>query len=87
MSSYIAVQAKQLQNKQLLKNIPTFDILTKKTISIMEINFLAVLVAALSSFVVGFVWYNPKVFGTIWMNEVGMTEEKAKQGNMAKSSD
>ncbi|MFN7015325.1 MAG: DUF1761 domain-containing protein, partial [Bacteroidia bacterium] len=51
---------------------------------IMEINFLAVLVAALSSFVVGFVWYNPKVFGTIWMNEIGMTEEKAKQGNMAK---
>lgn len=50
----------------------------------MEINFLAVLVAALSSFVVGFVWYNPKVFGTIWMNEIGMTEEKAKQGNMAK---
>ena len=49
----------------------------------MEINFLAVLVAALSSFVVGFVWYNPKVFGTIWMKEVGMTEEKAKQGNMA----
>ena len=68
----------------MLKNIPTFDILTKKTISIMEINFLAVLVAALSSFVVGFVWYNPKVFGTIWMNEIGMTEEKAKQGNMAK---
>ena len=50
----------------------------------MEINFLAVLVAALSSFVVGFVWYNPKVFGTIWMNEIGMTEEKAKQGNMTK---
>jgi hypothetical protein len=50
----------------------------------MEINFLAVLVAALSSFVVGFVWYNPKVFGTIWMNEIGMTDEKAKQGNMAK---
>ena len=50
----------------------------------MEINFLAVLVAVLSSFVVGFVWYNPKVFGTIWMNETGMTEEKAKQGNMAK---
>ena len=50
----------------------------------MEINFLAVLVAALSSFIVGFFWYNPKVFGTIWMNETGMTEEKAKKGNMAK---
>jgi len=50
----------------------------------MEVNFLAVLVAALTSFVVGFVWYNPKVFGTIWMNETGMTDEKARQGNMAK---
>ena len=50
----------------------------------MPINLLAVLVAALSSFVVGFIWYNPKVFGTIWMNESGMTEEKAKKGNMAK---
>ena len=51
----------------------------------MEINFLAVLVAALSSFIVGFFWYNPKVFGTIWMNETGMTEEKARKGNMAKT--
>lgn len=50
----------------------------------MEINFLAVIVAALSSFIVGFVWYHPKVFGTIWMNEIGMTDEKIKQGNMAK---
>ena len=50
----------------------------------MEMNYLAILVAALSSFVVGFIWYNPKVFGTIWMNEIGMTDEKAKQGNMLK---
>lgn len=50
----------------------------------MEINFMAILVAALSSFVVGFIWYNPKVFGTIWMKEIGMTDEKAKQGNMLK---
>jgi len=50
----------------------------------MPFNFYAVLVAALSSFVVGFIWYNPKVFGTIWMNETGMTEENAKKANMAK---
>lgn len=49
----------------------------------MEINFLAILVAALSTLVIGFVWYNPKVFGTIWMRETGMTEEKAKGANMA----
>ena len=47
-------------------------------------NFLAILVAAISTMVIGMIWYNPKVFGTIWMNESGMTEEKAKTGNMIK---
>ena len=50
----------------------------------MEVNFLALLTATLSTLVVGFIWYNPKVFGTIWMNETGMTEEKAKGANMVK---
>lgn len=49
----------------------------------MEINFVALLVAALSALVLGFIWYNPKVFGSIWMRETGMTEEKAKGANMA----
>jgi hypothetical protein len=49
----------------------------------MEINFLAFLTAAVSTLVVGFVWYHPKVFGTIWMKESGMTEDKMKGGNMA----
>lgn len=48
----------------------------------MQPNFLALLVAALSTLVVGFIWYNPKVFGSIWMRETGMTEEKAKGANM-----
>jgi hypothetical protein len=48
----------------------------------MEINFLALFVAALSTLVVGFVWYNPKVFGTIWMKESGVTPEKMKGSNM-----
>ncbi|MBA0885109.1 DUF1761 domain-containing protein [Flavobacterium undicola] len=48
----------------------------------MEINFLALFVAALSTLVVGFIWYNPKVFGTIWMKESGLTEEKMKGANM-----
>jgi len=50
----------------------------------MEFNFYAVIVATLSSLVVGFIWYNPKVFGTIWMKEIGMTEEQAQKGNMLK---
>jgi len=48
-----------------------------------NINWLALIVASLSTLVVGFIWYHPRVFGTIWMKEVGMTEEKAKNSNMA----
>ncbi|OIQ29925.1 MAG: hypothetical protein BM564_03905 [Bacteroidetes bacterium MedPE-SWsnd-G2] len=47
-------------------------------------NWIALIVAAISALVVGFVWYNPKVFGTIWMREAGITEEKAKKANMPK---
>ena len=61
--------------------IPIFDSLTQKQ-TIMEFNLLAILVAALSSFVVGFIWYNPKVFGNIWMRESGMTAGKMKGTNM-----
>ncbi len=46
-------------------------------------NYLQALVAALSTFAVGFAWYHKAVFGAMWMQETGMTEEKAKQGNMA----
>jgi hypothetical protein len=48
----------------------------------MEINWLAVIVAALSSFPLGFIWYGP-LFGKIWAPLVGMTDEKAKGGNPA----
>lgn len=48
----------------------------------MEINFIALLLSSLSTLVVGFIWYHPKVFGTIWMNESGMTEDKMKGSNM-----
>lgn len=48
-------------------------------------NIVAVLVAALIPLMVGFVWYNPKVFGTAWMRSIGVnSEEEMKAGaNMA----
>lgn len=46
----------------------------------MEINWFAVVLAALASFPLGFVWYGP-LFGKAWAAEVGMTDEKAKSGN------
>jgi hypothetical protein len=47
------------------------------------INWLAVLVAAVSTFLLGGLWYGP-IFGGSWMAASGMTEERARQGNMAK---
>lgn len=47
-------------------------------------NFIAILVAAVSTMVIGMIWYHPKVFGNAWMKEIGMTEEQAKTGNMLK---
>ena len=40
------------------------------------------LVAALIPMLIGFIWYNPKVFGTAWMKASDMTPEKAKGANM-----
>lgn len=48
------------------------------------LNIWAVLVAAVSTFVIGGIWYSPAVFGTAWMKENGLTEEKLKNGNMVK---
>lgn len=41
------------------------------------------LISALIPLIIGFIWYNPKVFGNFWMRVSGVTEEKLKTGNMA----
>ncbi|WP_411719894.1 DUF1761 domain-containing protein [Mycetocola sp.] len=38
-----------------------------------EINYWAVLLATLSSMVVGSIWYTPKVFGNYWMEAANVT--------------
>ena len=48
----------------------------------MAINWLAVVVAALSSFPVGFLWYGP-LFGKVWQKQVGLTPDDARRGNKA----
>lgn len=50
----------------------------------MEMNWIAILVSALSTLVVGFIWYHPKAFGTTWMKETGLTQEELAKGNMLK---
>lgn len=49
-----------------------------------NINFLAVIVATLSTFLVGWLWYGP-LFGKAWLSAVGITEEEIEEkGNMGK---
>jgi hypothetical protein len=50
----------------------------------MQINFVALFLAAIVTLVTGFIWYSPKVFGTIWMKENNLTQEELKKGNMLK---
>lgn len=38
-----------------------------------DINYWAVILATLSSMVVGSIWYTPKVFGNYWMKKSGVT--------------
>ena len=48
----------------------------------MHLNWVAVVCAAIIPLLTGFVWYNPKTFGTIWMNATGVTPEQGKAMNM-----
>ena len=50
----------------------------------MHVNFIVLLIAAIVPLIMGFIWYHPKVFGTAWMREAEMTDEKMKSVNMGK---
>ena len=51
---------------------------------ISTLNWLAIIVAALSSFLIGGLWYSFILFGTPWMKENKFTAEDMKKGNMGK---
>jgi Protein of unknown function (DUF1761) len=48
----------------------------------MQTNWPVHLLASLVPLIIGFIWYNEKVFGKAWMKAAGMTEEKIKGANM-----
>jgi hypothetical protein len=52
--------------------------------SIGTINWLSVIVAAISSFVIGGIWYGP-LFGKLWMNLFGFTEEDLSKRSIPKT--
>ncbi|MEP2935758.1 MAG: DUF1761 domain-containing protein [Gilvibacter sp.] len=48
-----------------------------------NINWLSVIVAAISAFLIGGIWYGP-IFGKAWMTESNFREEDLQKRNMSK---
>ena len=44
---------------------------------LQSINYIAVAVAAIASYLLGFTWYHWAVFGEPWANALGLTKEEA----------
>ncbi|PYU62059.1 MAG: hypothetical protein DMG56_12455, partial [Acidobacteria bacterium] len=52
-----------------------------------SLNWLAILVAAISTMVVGFLWYSPLLFANAWVREMGYDpNDKARMNEMKKSA-
>jgi hypothetical protein len=53
----------------------------------VDVNYIGVLLAAVASMVVGFVWYSPLLFANPWVKLMGHSMEsmKAKQKEMGKT--
>ncbi len=43
----------------------------------IPVNYLAVLVAGVANFILGWLWFGP-IFGKVWMGTMGMTMEKVE---------
>lgn len=46
-----------------------------------QINWLSLIIATLTPTVVGMIYYHPKLFGTVWMKSIGLTEDDCKKQN------
>jgi hypothetical protein len=44
-----------------------------------KVNYIAVLAAAVSSFLIGGLWYSPVLFARAWMREAGVTDEQLRK--------
>jgi len=48
-----------------------------------DVNWIAVLLCAVSSLVLGGIWYSPMLFAKPWQRAAGLSEEQAASGNLA----
>ena len=49
-----------------------------------QINYLAVLAAAICTFLVGGLWYSPVLFGKLWQRETGLSDQQLANSNMVR---
>lgn len=47
-----------------------------------ELNWMGIALAALTPLLIGAIWYHPKAFGKVWMDNLGFTEGDLKKDNM-----
>lgn len=52
----------------------------------VQVNYLAVLIAATASMGIGFLWYSPIILGKQWMKEKGFTSESLKKAQKEMSA-
>jgi hypothetical protein len=61
-----------------------YDIMDMQN-AFQNLNWLAIIVAAVSAFALGALWFSPLMFVERWMKESGVTKESAKNANMIKT--
>jgi hypothetical protein len=53
--------------------------------AVAHFNWLAIITATAAAFALGGAWYAKVLFGGAWMQDVGLTEEDAKNANMPRT--
>ena len=46
----------------------------------LDVTFFPILIASVANMIIGFVWYSPYVFGSVWMRLSGVTPEMVESG-------
>jgi hypothetical protein len=46
----------------------------------MVLNVLPIFAAAIVSVMIGYVWFHPKLFGSVWMQHIHLTPEMVEEG-------
>lgn len=53
--------------------------------ALSNLNWIAIIFAAVSAFILGGLWYSPVMFAERWMKESGVTRESARNSNVVKT--